>query len=73
MVPALGLTVIEFRAAGVTVRVVVPVTELKVAVTVTGPPTATALATPVARIVAIALFEVLHVTLPVMFCVLLSV
>jgi hypothetical protein len=72
-VPGLGVTVIELRAAGVTVSEVVPVMAPDVAVMVTGPPTATALATPVGRIVAIELFEVLHVTLPVMFCVVLSV
>lgn len=68
-----GLTVMELRVAGVTVSEVVPVMVPEVAVMVTGPPTATALATPVGIIVAIALFEVLQATLPVMFCVLLSV
>jgi hypothetical protein len=72
-VPALGLTVIEVSAAGVTVSEAVPVIVPEVAVIVTGPPTATPVAKPALLIVAVAVAEELQFTLPVMFCVLLSV
>jgi hypothetical protein len=72
-VPALGLTVIEVRAAEVTVSEAVPATAPEVAVIVTGPPAATPVAKPAAVIVAEPVAEEVQVTLPVMFCVLLSV
>ena len=72
-VPALGLTVIEVRTAGVTVSDAVPVMAPDVAVMVTGPPAATPVAKPALVIEAVPVAEDVHVTLPVMFCVLLSV
>ncbi len=66
---AAGVTAMDTRVALVTVNGVVPLTVPKVAVTVTGPPMATAAAFPVALTVATPGFEELHVTEDVMFCV----
>ena len=72
-VPALGLTVIEVRTAGVTVSDAVPLMVPDAAVIVTGPPAATPVAKPALLIEAVPIADDVHVTVPVMFCVLLSV
>jgi hypothetical protein len=66
-----GVTAIDCRVAAATVRVVEPVTTPDVAVIVEVP-TATPVAKPAAVIVAVAGVAELQVTLPVKFCVLLS-
>ena len=63
----------ELRVAFVTVSEAVPVIAPEVAVMVTGPPAVTPVAKPAVVIVAIPLAEELQITLPVMFCVELSV
>jgi hypothetical protein len=66
-----GVTAMDCRVAAATVRVVEPETTPDVAVIVEVP-TATPVAKPPAVIVAVAGVAELHVTLPVRFCVLLS-
>ena len=68
-----GATAIDTRAGPVTAREAVPVMVPDVAVMVTGPPAATPVAKPAPLIEAVPIAEELHVTVPVMFCVLLSV
>ncbi len=67
-----GVTAIETRAAGATVRVVEPLTEPDVAVIVVLP-CATLVASPELLMVATAAVDELHVTVFVRFCVLPSV
>jgi len=68
-----GATAIDTSVGPVTVSEAVPVIAPEVAVMVTGPPAATPVAKPALVIEAVPIAEELHVTLPVMFCVLLSV
>jgi len=67
-----GVTEIDCSVAAVTVRTVEPTIDPEVALIVLVP-TATAVATPPAVIVAVAVVPDAHVTWPVRFCVLLSV
>jgi hypothetical protein len=66
-----GVTAMDCSVAAVTVRVVAPATAPEVALIVEVP-TAMAVAKPLAAMVAVAGVAELHVTLPVRFCVLLS-
>jgi len=67
-----GATAMEVSVGGTrTVSVVVPVTPLMVA-EIVAPPAETAVAKPAALIVAMPVFDEVHVTWPVRFCVLLS-
>ncbi len=57
-----GLTTIESSTGAVTANCAVPLTELRDAVMVTGPPAATPLASPLLDIVAMLVFDEDHVT-----------
>ena len=67
-----GVTAMESNVGLVMVSEAVPLIVLEVAVIVTGPPTATPVAKPAVLIVAVPVAEELQVTLPVRFCVELS-
>jgi hypothetical protein len=66
-----GVTAIDFSVAAVTVSTVEPTTDPEVALIVLVP-TATAVASPPAPIVAVPVVPEAHVTEAVRFCVLLS-
>src|ERR1700736_3097218 len=68
-----GVTAIDTSPGPVTVSEAVPVIVPEAAVMVTGPPAVTPVAKPAVVIVAIPVVEELQITLPVRFCVELSV